>query len=93
MEALSHPAIALLMLLTIGFLTANWWAGAAFASAFFIGREHTQAEYRWIDKFGKGLRSNMPQWGGFDPRVWNKRKAWLDWLLPSLVVIAIALLI
>ncbi|HCT3788701.1 TPA: hypothetical protein OUB93_003328 [Escherichia coli] len=38
---------------------------------FFIAREHTQAEYRWTERFGKGKRINMPWWGGFDPRVWD----------------------
>lgn len=89
----SHPAIALAMLVTIGILTANWWAGAAFGTAFFIGRETTQAEYRWIEKYGQGKRSNMPFWGGFDPRVWNTFKPWLDWLLPTAMVLAIALIL
>lgn len=40
-------------------------------SGFYAGREITQAEYRWISKFGEGRRDNMPWWGGFDPQVWN----------------------
>lgn len=54
--------------------------------AFYIGREHAQAEYRWIDACGDGRRENMPWWGGCDPRVWN-RKSLLDWLLPAVVVL------
>jgi hypothetical protein len=64
----------------------NLIAGAIAGTFFFIGREHTQAEYRWIALFGKGLRANMPWYGGFDPRVWNHLDSWLDWLAPTLVV-------
>ncbi|MFQ3389662.1 hypothetical protein [Escherichia coli] len=45
--------------------------GAVIGCVFFISREHTQAEYRWIEMFGHGKRMNMPWWGGFDPRVWD----------------------
>lgn len=45
-------------------------AGLA-AAAFFVGREVTQAEYRWIETYGSGKRPNMPWYGGFDPRAWN----------------------
>ena len=35
-----HAFYALLMQAVIGLLTGNWWAGAAFGAAFFLGREH-----------------------------------------------------
>ncbi|STF46169.1 ybl63 [Escherichia coli] len=53
------------------FLPGNWAYGAIAGCTFFIAREHTQAEYRWIEMFGHGKRMNMPWWGGFDPRVWD----------------------
>jgi len=28
----------------------------------------------------------MPWWGGFDPRVWRKLDAWLDWVAPLAAV-------
>ena len=83
---LSHPIAALAIQALIGALTGNWWAGAASGAAFFIGREITQAEYRWIDTYGLGLRANMPWWAAFDPRVWRKFDAWADWLAPVVVV-------
>jgi hypothetical protein len=57
-----------------------------------VSREIAQAEYRWIEQFGGGLRANMPWWGGLDHRVWMKLDPWLDWIVPSLVAIAIALI-
>lgn len=68
---LLHAACAVLAQVLMGTLTGNWIYGAIAGIMFFIAREHTQAEYRWINKFGNGKRSNMPWWGGFDPRVWD----------------------
>ena len=50
---------------------AVWW----------IAREHTQAEYRWISRYGNGHRTSMPWWGGFDIRVWDVGSA-LDLAVP-----------
>ena len=86
-----HAMLAVAAQATIGLLTGNWWAGAAFGAAFYLGREHAQAEQRWIKEFGDGRRSNMPAWGGFDPRVWcNDVASWLDWVLPSFAVVILA---
>lgn len=90
---LGHLALALAMQLAIALPTRNWWAGAAAASAWAIAREITQAEYRWIERFGEGLRANMPWWGGFDARVWTTADQWLDWTVPTAAVIAVAWLV
>lgn len=73
---LTHAAIAVAAQVLVGLLTGNWWLGGALACTWWIAREHTQAEYRWIAQFGAGVRANMPQWGGFDPRVWNWPSFW-----------------
>jgi len=78
---LTHAAIASAVQAITGYFTGDWTTGAALACIWFIAREHTQAEYRWIERFGKGLRANMPQWGGFDYRVWNAASA-LDFIAP-----------
>ena len=78
-----HLLAALAIQVTVGLLTRNWWAGAALASAYFMGREFAQAEYRWIELYGHGLRSNMPWWGPFDLRVWPKLDQWVDWVSPA----------
>ncbi len=82
---LEHIIYALAMLAMIGLPTKNWWAGAAFAAAFFIGREHAQREYKIGDP------SKLMPWEGFD--VWNwSLDAQLDLLAPVLVVLVVAFL-
>ena len=87
-----HALLALAAQTAIGLLTGNWWAGAAFGAAFYIGREHAQAEYRWIKEFGDGKRSNMPAWGGFDHRVWDIPSL-LDCLVPLAAVLLVVLIV
>ncbi|CAH0495769.1 hypothetical protein [Novosphingobium sp. CECT 9465] len=82
MQLIEHALAALAIQAVIGFATRNWWAGAALACGYFIGRELAQAEYRWIEQFGKGLRANLPWWGAFDLRVWPKADQWADWIGP-----------
>ena len=55
---LEHIALALTIQILVGRLTGNWWAGAALASAYFVGREVTQAEYRWIELYGGPARQH-----------------------------------
>ena len=89
---LQHIVMALTAQAIVGLLTGNWWAGAALGSAYFIGREVAQAEYRWIEQFGAGLRANMPWWGRLDRRVWPKLDQWLDWIGPVVATVIVALL-
>lgn len=85
-----HIVLALLIQAAIGTGTGNWWAGAGVASAYFLGRELAQAEYRWIEHFGQGLRANMPWWGPFDRRVWTTSDQWIDWLGPLAATFTLA---
>ena len=87
-----HVAIAIFIQLLMLFFLRSWATGAATACAWSVAREITQAEYRWIELHGDGLRANMPWWGGFDLRVWQSADAWLDWIFPCLAVIVIAFL-
>lgn len=82
MELIEHALAALAIQLLIGLATRNWWAGAALASGYFMGRELAQAEYRWIEQFGQGLRANLPWWGVFDLRVWPRADQWADLIGP-----------
>jgi hypothetical protein len=91
MKNLEHSAYALLFMAIIGLLTGNWFAGACFGSAFFVGREHAQAESRVIKEFYENKRENMPWNGGFERRAWNL-KGVMDFLLP-IAATAIALII
>lgn len=87
-----HILVALGVQALIGWATGRWWAGAAAASGYFIGREVAQAEYRWIEQFGEGLRANMPWNAVFDPRVWQTPDQTADWLGPLLATVALAIL-
>ena len=51
---------------------------------FYIGREHAQAEYRYIEAHGR-KRANCPWWCGFMPEAWTM-KGVMDFLLPIIVV-------
>jgi hypothetical protein len=87
---LEHLAAALLIQAFIGFATGNWWAGAALGAGAFIGREHAQAEYKWIEHYGHGRRANLPWWGWADPRVWNFHSWFWNLALPVVAVVVIA---
>lgn len=67
---LIHPGIALVIILIANYFNFAL-VGAVCISAFFAGREHAQAEYRWIERFGKRKRANMRWWNAFDPKVWD----------------------
>ncbi|MGB3797313.1 MAG: hypothetical protein WA957_13550 [Alteraurantiacibacter sp.] len=90
MDLLEHALVAIAIQAAAGLTTRNWWAGAALASAYFLGREIAQAEYRWIEQFGQGLRANMPWWATFDMRVWSRPDQLADWLAPIIATCTIA---
>ena len=90
---IAHILPALLLQLTITLSLRNLAAGTVAACVWSLSREIAQAEYRWIEQYGGGLRANMPWWGGLDYHVWQKLDPWLDWILPSLLAVAIALIV
>ena len=90
---LGHIAFAVVLQMCIAYVFRSWAAGAATASSWVVSREIAQAEYRWIEHYGDGLRANMPWWGGLDYRVWQRLDPWLDWVLPCAVTVAIAMLV
>ena len=86
-----HLGVAVALQILIGALTGNWWAGAAFGVAVFVGREHAQAEYKYIQKNG-GKRHAAPlppEIGCLHPDYWS-RDAVIDVALPALGVGAVA---
>jgi hypothetical protein len=89
---LGHIIFAVMLQAWVATVLRNWTAGAMTASAWAISREVTQAEYRWIEQYGYGLRANMPWWGGLDFTVWQHLDPWLDWISPCAVTVAIAFL-
>ena len=73
------------MQIIVWLLTGNMLAGALFGAAFFVGREHTQAEYRAINRNFAGKRSAMPWYEGFKPTYWSLDSV-LDLLFPVIAV-------
>ena len=74
-----HAAYALLMQAVIGFLSGSWWSGAAFGAAFFLGREHAQAQSKY----------NLGDISAFDIRRWSI-DARLDIAFPVVAVVGVA---
>ncbi|QFH51508.1 hypothetical protein [Leclercia adecarboxylata] len=91
-SALLHALCAVILQSIVGLLFGDWITGALAACIFFIAREHTQAEYRWIAVFGQGKRVGMPWWGGFDWRAWNVASLF-DWLMPVVACLAVLITI
>lgn len=88
LKKLEHSLIAAL-LACLGFGLSYWFKWITYYPAvigitIFIVRELTQAEYRWIEKFGNGLRANMPRFGCLDPRIWDFHSL-TDWIFPFIV--------
>lgn len=88
---LIHALIAIVVQCTVGVFFGNWWLGALVACTWWMAREHTQAEYRWISQYGGGKRANMPWWGGFDPKAWDMASA-LDAAVPAFACFVVHLL-
>lgn len=86
----SHVLIGLALQLTMYLAgVMNLAQGAVLCSAIFLMREVTQAEYRWIEAFGQGLRSNMPWYAVLQPRAWNWKSV-TDVVVPTITSWAVA---
>jgi hypothetical protein len=78
---LEHTFLSLLMLAigwSLGYPLLFVWASAIF----FIGREHAQAEYRYIEHYSSGLRANMPWWATLTKRSWDFHSLFYNLFLP-----------
>ena len=83
-----HAGYAALMQLVIGLATGDWFAGACFGIAFFLGREH--AQYQIL--LGYTFKTTFQ---AFDVRKWSL-DAKLDLLFPTvtcLIILVIATLL
>lgn len=77
--------IATVIAIALGNVSGIGYEVAIFLAGFWTGREITQAEYRWIEQYGSGHRSNMPWYGGVDPKAWNYTSFVVDLILPLAV--------
>ncbi len=81
-------------------LTLVWCAGCCLLGApwpflfwpvaFYMGREHAQAEYRYIEAHG-GHRADCPWRCGFAPSAWTW-KGLSDWVCPLVAAVTFSLL-
>lgn len=90
-KSLQHSALALVFQVVIGAFTNSLLLGGLFAAGVFIGREHAQAEYRWIRHFGNYNRDNFRWFNAFEVRSWTTDSFFWDMLLPILCVLAVYL--
>ena len=86
-----HAVMAVIAQVIIGLITGQWVLGGLVGCVWFIAREHTQAEYRWIEAFGRGHRINMPWYGGFDYRAWDLASI-LDFAVPVVACTVVAVI-
>lgn len=86
---LQHTIIALLIQGGVWLIAGDLWLGALLAIGFYAGREHSQAEYRYMD-IRNCNRSAMPFYGGFTKEAWNLDSFINDFLTPSIAVCAVA---
>lgn len=86
-----HALIAVAICLVFGLIRLPVWFCLG-PAVFYIGREFTQAEYRYIEAYCDGVRANMPWYGGFLPAAWTV-KGLLDWVLPLAVCVLAALVV
>ena len=64
------------------------WIGCFAGAAVCVMREITQREYQWIEKYGGGLRANMPGYAGLEVWQWNAHS-----LSETIVAIAASLIL
>lgn len=76
-----HAFYAVLMQVVVFLVTNNWWTGAAFGMAFFLGREHAQAQIKY----------DLGDFAAFDIRRWNL-DARLDLIFPVVATAVLALI-
>lgn len=81
-----HAMYGILMQAVFGVFLGDWWMGAAFASAFFLGREHSQREYKLTRT---GMVGDLNPLSGFDFWRWSK-DAILDLIFPVVATCVVA---
>ncbi len=83
--AVQHTVLALAVQTVVGLASGNWWIGGLVVCCVWAGREHAQAEARFIAAHVPSRhRADMPAWAGFSPRVWDVDSFAYDLLLPCI---------
>ena len=85
---MNHTIITLAAVLATSIIGYEWGAVLA-CSAFLAGREHAQAEYRYMDRNSTN-RAGSPWYMGFLPESWNRDGLINDLIAPSLFGMIVA---
>lgn len=89
---MNHVLVAVVLQILLGPVLGWWPAGALAAWGFFM-REVAQAEQRWIEAYGAGVRANLGRWTVFtDARAWTL-KGVTDFVYPALVCALLPILV
>jgi len=76
----------------IAFLAGEHPVVAAFAvSAFWLGREIAQAEYRYIEQSETRRRADMPWNAIFKKKSWTRKSILIDFVIPTIGAFVLAL--
>lgn len=88
-KSFQHTGIALVLQVIGYILTKSWLLGGLFAAGVFIGREHAQAEARWIRHFGNYNRANYRWYNVLEVRAWTVDSFFWDMVLPIISVLIV----
>lgn len=81
-----HALITFAACVAIALSGLPYWM-CVFPAVWYMGREYTQAEYRYIEAYCHNKRENMPLYAPFLPSAWTV-KGLMDWVLPLVVCLA-----
>lgn len=90
---IGHALVAAAVQVGWGLAAGDWIAGGVMGVLLFVGREHAQAEYRYIQAHG-GSRYATPrasEIGCLHPRYWNTGSV-LDLVVPAAACLAIGVI-
>ena len=79
-----NHSIITVILVTVGCVFGYGLESLLIISGFWLGREHSQAEYRYMKL--KGInRSKLGFFDGFRLEAWNKDSLFIDLILPIII--------
>lgn len=87
---IEHALVAAAVQVGWGLTAGDWIAGGVMGVLLFVGREHAQAEYRYINAHGgsRYATPRAPEIGCLHPRYWSTGSV-LDIAVPAAACLAI----
>ena len=90
MGTISHVLITIAVMIVAYLLDYSAVIAGALTVAYWLGREMSQAEYRYMSMH-KTNRAGAPWWMSVHPAAWDAKSV-LDWALPAGAVVVYSLL-